>query len=302
MIFANPAYDVSHNKGAPPAIGSPYESVRKPWSLIGRYHADPVLDVMYAPIGPRLLVTVGHIGAFIGQQIDMQGKIYTVVDTKPPIYTQIGFDSFGNPITFGIDATYVIVDQDIPQWFKRFQINDTTKIGFHSLLLHIGGGRGGQTVSNPAVNEGWPTTVVNPDYVISTGNRWSIQNCDRLGGFNNFPTNPAQPDPPPWFSAGALFRAHDDPDGHPECASPKDQDSGSPVFIDCGSSADPWVFLGCVSGGGSSVVNGYQGQKWAGTQCSMIYLDEENVRTLNGETAPPFTGSFKIRFAAEKPC
>jgi uncharacterized phage protein (TIGR02218 family) len=287
MIFSNPAFDVTHNKGTAPPVGSPYESVRKPLSLVGRYHADPVLDVIYAPIGPRLLVTVKHIAAFIGQQIEMQGQIFTVTGFQHCSYQQIGVPGSGNPgAIYSPDICYVFVDQDIPQWFKRVQTSDIPKITPANLLLNIAGGRGGQTVVD---GEGWLVCEVEPDYQTSIGVRWSLQKLDSFGPYNPFPPNPVQPEPPYYFNASAVFKHHDDPEGHPECASPKDQDSGSPVFVNCGPANDPWVFIGCVSGPGSGAVSPYKGDVKLGTSAAMVYPDNETVRLINGEPPEPPT-------------
>jgi len=285
MVFSNPAYDVTHNKGTIPPVGSPYESVRKPFSLIGRYHHDPVLDVIYAPIGPRLLVTVKHIAAFVGQQIEMQGQIFTVTGFQYSRKEIIGVPGAGAPGgRYDVDACYVFVDKDIPQWFKRIQAEDIPNITPANYLLHIGGGRGGQVVNDA---EGWPVPVVDPDYATSIGVRWSIQRLEQFGQYTPWPPNPVQPEPPPYLVASALYRHHDDPLGHPETAGPRDQDSGSPVFVDCGPPDDPWVVLGCVSSGAAYALSPYKGDVQSGTSCSMFYLDDETVRQPNGEKPPP---------------
>ena len=283
MIFSNPAYDVDHNT-APPPVGSPYESVRKVWSLLGRYHQDPVQEVLYAPIGPRLLITVGHIAAVQGWKIDMQGKTYTVTAVQPSAYRQVGVPGSGSPgFVYTVDAVYVTVDQDIPQWFRRVQDADIPNITPNNLLLHIGGGAGGQVVTDA---EGWLVCQFEPDYARSNRVRWSIQRLDYFGAYNPFPPNPVQPDTPPYFNAGALFKHFDALDGHPETASPQNGDSGSPMFVNCGPANDPWVFIGCVSGPGSRAVSPYKGDVQAGTFAAMSYLDDATIRQLNGEVPP----------------
>ena len=282
MIFSNPAYDVDHNT-AKPAVGSQYESVRKVWDMIGRYQQDPVQQVLYAPIGPRLLITVGHIAAVVGWQISMQGQTYTVTAVQVSAYQLVGTPGNGNPgIPYICDAVYVTVDKDIPQWFRRIQDADLRNITPANLLLHIGGGVGGQVVTD---SEGWLVCSEEPDYAKSNRVRWSIQRLDYFGPYNPFPPNPAQPPSPPYFDIGAMFKHFNALDGHPETASPKNADSGSPVFVNCGPSDDPWVFAGCVSAPGSRAVSPYKGEGQPGTFAAMSYLDDAAIRQLNGE--PP---------------
>lgn len=260
-----------HNRDKPP-IGSPYESVRKPWDLIGRYHHDPVYDVCYAPLGPRLLFSAGHLHSLpeviFGRAIDIQGLTVHIVQIV---------------LSPTVDIAYVIIDQDIPQWFRRFKTEDMGNVGIHSLMLCIGGGMG---LGEWIIQEGCECFSLG-DYATVMGMRWSIQKVDSIGEINPFPPNPFQPPPPPWESTCCFFRRHDDPEGHPECASPKDQDSGSTCFINCGAPNDPWVVIGCVGGSGESCLPPCKDKEWSlGTCCSMLFKDEELIRQINGEPDP----------------
>ena len=257
-----------------PALGSQYESVRKPWQLIGRFHYDPLYDVCYAPIGPRLLFSAGHLhslpeSAFIGRPIDIQGlTVHVQSMTQSPA---------------GVDIAYVTVDQDIPQWFKRVTPADKSKFSNSNNILVIAGGlgSGGYSVDG----EGWPQ-VASGDY-STMGMRWGIQKADYIGEHNLYPPNPVQPDPPPYRGWACFFRHHDDPLGHPETTSARDQDSGGTAFVDIGPVDDPWVCMGCTGGGGAGYLSPYKGQITTGHGGGMLYLDYSYIAHINGETEEP---------------
>jgi hypothetical protein len=271
MISSNPANTPSHNTDKPP-LGSQYESVRKPWDLVGRYTNSPGFYQIYSPIGKRLLVTAQHIGAWIGQPIEIQGlTVHVVSFENSPARIEGETGAIWTP-----ELVYCTVDQDIPEWFTRYTDEPVSNA---SHILIISGGPGGTIQSDP---EGWP--FIQSDEV-SYAVRWGICHADYIGEHSLYPPNPVQPDPPPWISFGCFLRHHDA--GHPETVGGVVGDSGGAAFVNCGPADNPWVFLGSVNGGGS-YLSPYKGDVQTGMFGACTYHDNEWIAEKNGETpAPP---------------
>lgn len=266
MIFANPAYGNTHNTDKPP-VGSPYESVRKVWDNIGHYNYDTIHKQFYCPIGTRLLVSVGHIGSWVGMPIDIQGLTVHVIEV--------------NHSPSGFDLDYCVVDTDIPVVFSRLTNQTYTN---NNNILVIGGGLGTDGYFVDA--EGWPA-FLHGDDPGTIAQRWGINKADLIGSYNPYPPNPVQEPPPAGSTFGALFKHHDAPDAHPETVCCQAWDSGSPAFLDCGSPSDPWVYIGSVGGGGHNYLSPYKGAVQTAYGGGSTLFDNDYIDFLNGVGPEP---------------